>query len=185
VKILVGSTNPVKIGAAKEAFSRFFNDIKVAAFPVNSCVSDQPLNDEAFTGAHNRALAVKDIDRERHLGAQFFVGLEGGIIQYVSRWFVFGAVCIIDSADLVGFGTSPHFEIPAHLVDRLSSGIELGDVIDELRGERNTKQKDGAIGFFTRGAMTRKDLYVTGLISALVPFINREIYLPSKRGPLT
>jgi hypothetical protein len=38
VKILVGSTNPVKIGAVKDAFSRFFNDIEVVAFPVNSCV---------------------------------------------------------------------------------------------------------------------------------------------------
>lgn len=183
MKILVGSANPVKTRAVKDAFSRFFNHIEVSSLPVNSRVSDQPFNSEAFAGAYNRAQALKDIDRQRQLGARFFVGLEGGIIRYVSRWFVFGAVCIIDFADSVGFATTPHFEIPSSLVERLRNGIELGELIDELRGEPNTKQKDGAIGFFTRGAMTRKDLYVSGLISALVPFLNREIYMPSKKGP--
>jgi inosine/xanthosine triphosphatase len=185
MKILVGSANPVKITAVKEAFARFFTHIQVSALPVNSRVSNQPFNNEAFTGAYNRAQALKEIDGQRHLGARFFVGLEGGITHYVSRWFVFGAVCIIDSANSVGFATTPHFEIPSHLVERLRNGTELGEVIDELRGVPNTKQKDGAIGFFTRGAMTRKDLYVSGLISALVPFLNREIYMPSPGGAST
>ncbi|MGM0384335.1 MAG: inosine/xanthosine triphosphatase [Thermodesulfobacteriota bacterium] len=183
MNILVGSANPVKISAVKAAFSRFFKDIEVTAFLVNSRVSDQPLNDETFTGAYNRAQALKDIDRERQLDAHFFVGLEGGIIQYISRWFVFGAICIIDSTDMVAFGTTPHFEIPGNLVERLSSGMELGEVIDDLKGVSNTKPRDGAIGFFTKGVLTRKDIYVTGLISALVPFLNRDIYMPSGGGP--
>jgi len=183
MNILVGSENPVKITAVKEAFSRFFTHIEVSAFPVNSRVSNQPFNNEAFTGAYHRAQALKDIDRQRQLRGQFFVGLEGGIIHHISRWFVFGAVCIIDSADSTGFATTPQFEIPSHLAARLRSGIELGELIDELSGEPHTKQKGGAIGYFTRGIMTRKDLYVSGLISALVPFLNKEIYLPSTKGP--
>jgi inosine/xanthosine triphosphatase len=126
---------------------------------------------------------LKDIDRQRQSGAHFFVGLEGGITQHISRWFVFGAVCIIDYTDCVAFATTPHFEIPLKLVKRLGKGIELGEVIDELRGQGNTKQGDGAIGFFTKGILTRKDLYVSGLISALVPFLNRDIYMPSGGGP--
>jgi len=181
MNILVGSANPVKITAVKEAFSRFFKHIEVSAFPVNSRVSNQPFNNEAFTGAYNRVQALKDIDRQRHLHAHFFVGLEGGVIHHISRWFVFGAVCILDSVDTTGFATTPQFEIPYYLAERLRNGIELGELIDELRGESNTKQKDGAIGYFTRGAMTRKDLYVSGLISALVPFLNRDIYIPSPK----
>ena len=42
--------------------------------------------------------------------------------------------------------------------------------------EKNTKQKGGAIGFLTNGVMDRKDLYVQGLIVALVPFIKKELY---------
>jgi inosine/xanthosine triphosphatase len=183
MNILVGSANPVKIEAARAAFSRFFKNIEVMAFPVSSGVADQPFNEEVFTGAHNRALALRDIDRQRRLGSHFFVGLEGGIIRSISRWFVFGAACIIDHTYREAFGTTPHFEIPGNLVERLSSGTELGELIDKLKGMTNTKQGDGAIGFFTKGVLTRKDIYVTGLISALVPFLNRDVYMPSGGGP--
>jgi non-canonical (house-cleaning) NTP pyrophosphatase len=61
-------------------------------------------------------------------------------------------------------------------VSRLAAGVELGDVIDEILGEVGTKRKEGAIGFLTRGIMTRKDFYAFGLICALVPFLNKGFF---------
>jgi inosine/xanthosine triphosphatase len=176
MKILAGSENPVKVEAVREAFSQYFADITVVGMRVESGVSNQPFNNVTFEGARNRAFALRSMNSEQKLGAEFFVGLEGGVAERYSRWFVFGAVCIMDLAGHVAYGTSPHFEIPERLVARLDSRQELGDVIDEMMGERNTKQREGAIGFFTRGVMTRKDFYVCGLLSALVPFLNKELF---------
>jgi non-canonical (house-cleaning) NTP pyrophosphatase len=43
-------------------------------------------------------------------------------------------------------------------------------------GDYNTKQKGGAIAFFTRGVMDRKKLYVQGVTLALIPFVNERLY---------
>lgn len=176
MKVLVGSKNPVKIDAVKEAFSKYFNNVEVIGMKVSSNVSNQPINNETFEGAKNRALELKRINREQNIGAKFFVGIEGGIAKMYSRWLAFGAICIIDNKGRIGFGTSPHFELPEKVTKHLLNGIELGDVMDRILGERNTKQKSGAIGFFTKGIMDRKNLYVHGLIVALVPFINKNLY---------
>jgi len=180
VKVLVGSRNPVKLNAAKEAFSIFFNKVEVAGIAVDSKVSSQPVGDETFEGAENRALELRARNEEKLLKANFFVGIEGGIIELFNRWFVFGVMCIIDERGMKSYGCTPLFESPLCITEELLRGIELGDVMDELTGEDDTKQKQGAIGYFTRGVMDRKQYYVDGLIVALIPFLNRDLYLQSQ-----
>lgn len=181
MKVLVGSENPVKIEAVREAFSKFFDGVEVVGIKINPRVPDQPINDETFEGAKNRALELKRINEKKNLKADFFVGIEGGIIKLHSRWFAFGVMCVIDKKGRVGYGTSPFFELPESVIEKLLKRIELGDVMDEIRGEHNTKQKDGAVGFFTHGRMKRKDFYVHGLVLALIPFINEEFYFKIKK----
>ena len=176
MKILVGSQNPVKIEAVKESFSRYFEKVEVAEIKVDSKVSSQPVGEETFEGAKNRALELKKINEAKKLNSQFCVGIEGGIIKLYSKWFCFGVMCIVDNQGKIGFGTSSCFELPDKIVQELLSGIELGKVIDKITGDHNTKQKNGAIGFFTKGIMKRKDFYATGLAVALVPFVNEELY---------
>lgn len=181
MKVLVGSENPVKIEAVKTAFTKYFDDIEVIGINVSSKVSNQPINDEIFNGAENRALELKKINGERNLGARFFVGIEGGIKESFSRWFVFGGMCIMDDTGKIGFGTSPHFELPESIYKQLLNGAELGDVTDKLTGEHNTKQKGGAIGFLTKDVMDRKNFYVPGLVVALIPFLNEKLYFEKSR----
>jgi inosine/xanthosine triphosphatase len=66
--------------------------------------------------------------------------------------------------------------LPDSVVEKLELGIELGDVMDEIQNEQNTKQKHGAIGFFTNGVMTRKELYIEGLKVAIVPFLHKQMF---------
>ncbi len=176
MKVLVGSQNPVKAEAVKEAFSKYFDDVVVVSVKVNSKVSDQPVSDETFEGAQNRAFELKKINEEKNLGADFFVGIEGGITNMFSKWFAFGGMCVVDKQGKVGFGASPHFELPDGIMKEILNGTELGDVMEKITGDNNIKQKAGAIGIFTKGVMNRKDLYVSGLIVAIVPFINRNLY---------
>ena len=176
MKILVGSKNPVKIESVKEAFNKYFDDIEVTGINVNSGVPDQPINDDTFKGAKNRAFKLIERDKVENSGADFFVGIEGGIIELYSRWFAFGCMCIADRSGNTGFGTSAHFQLPDPVIRELQNGKELGYVMDEIQNKTNTKQKHGAIGYFTNGIMSRSELYVPGLITALIPFLHKDLF---------
>lgn len=176
MKILVGSKNPVKIDAVREALSNYFGNIEVTGIEVESGVSIQPAGDETFIGAKNRALNLKALDESNNINADFFVGIEGGIAKEFNRWFAFGCICIVDKSGNIGFGTSPHFELPILVIEKLLNGVELGIVMDEIQNEENTKQKNGAIGYFTNGVMNRKELYIEGLKVAIIPFLHKEKY---------
>jgi inosine/xanthosine triphosphatase len=180
MKVLVGSRNPVKVEATKVAFALFFDAVEVIAFEVSSGVSAQPVEDETFEGAEHRAEKLRALNNEQNLHAQFFVGIEGGIKKLRQRWFAFGATCILDAHGRRGYGTTPFFELPNSVSAELvkGTGVELGDVMDRVTGEKNTKQNQGAVGFFTRGVMSRKEYYVAGLTVALIPFLNADLYFP-------
>jgi inosine/xanthosine triphosphatase len=179
IKVLVGSKNPVKIEAVKDSFSKYFDNVEVTGMNADSKVPAQPVNDETFEGAQNRAMELLKINNEQNLSADFFVGIEGGIVKMFNKWFGLGLMCVLDNSGKTGFGTSPLFELPESVTEKLLTGIELGDVMDKIMNEQNTKQKGGAIGFFTNGVMDRKELYVSGLITALIPFMHQEMFFPN------
>lgn len=176
MKILVGSKNPVKIESVREAFSCYFNSIEVSGLEVDSKVSAQPINHETFIGAKNRADELVALAQKENLSTDYFVGIEGGIIEEHNRWFAFGCICIMNNQGETGFGTSSLFPLPSIIVTELLNGKELGEVIDKIANDENTKQKGGAIGYLTNGVVTRKELYKQGIISALVPFLHPSLY---------
>ncbi len=176
MKVLVGSKNPVKIEAVKEAFSKYYNSPEVICYDTNSGVPSQPVDIETFEGARNRTSALREINTQNNLNADYFIGIEGGILKIFDKWFALGLMCILNKAGLAGYGTSPMFELPDFVIEKLLTGNELGKVMDEITGDENTKQKGGAIGFFTNGIMDRKELYVGGLIAALVPFNHEQLF---------
>ena len=183
LKVLVGSKNPVKIDAVKEAFSFYFKSLEVIGRDVDSKVSDQPIDDETFKGAKNRAKALVKLAKEENLSADYFVGIEGGIIEEHDQWFALGCICILNNKGEASFGTSALFPLPSIIVDELLNGKELGHVIDEIAKDENTKQKGGAIGYLTNGIITRKELYKQGIISALVRFLHPQLYSNKNRKP--
>ncbi len=181
VKILVGSKNPVKISAAKEGFLKYFDEVEVKNFDVPSDVPVQPISsEETYKGAENRAERLKEIDGKENLGFDFFVGIEGGISETFDKWFAYGCMCIIHKSGKKSFGTSPHFELPKPVTKRLLKREELGHVMDEIMKTENSKVKGGAIGYFTNDVMDRKDLYLGGVIVALVPFLHEHLYFKNE-----
>ncbi|PKM99127.1 MAG: inosine/xanthosine triphosphatase [Elusimicrobia bacterium HGW-Elusimicrobia-2] len=176
VTVLAGSQNPVKIDAVREAFSLYYEKVKVTPVSVDSGVGIQPVGADTFIGAENRANALLQKNKAEKLGADFFAGIEGGIINLHGRWFSFGGVCIMDLSGRKGFGSSSMFELPGSIVRELLAGTELGDVMDKIQNGHNTKQKHGAVGFFTKGRIDRKKFYESGIISALIPFVNRKLF---------
>ncbi len=177
MKVLVASENIVKIKAVETAFARFFDEnVEVKGVNVPTGVPEQPFENETYEGAEKRVQNLIEFAKTNKIEAEMFVGIEGGLQKLNGKWFAFGAVCIADNKGRFGSGLSPHFELPEAIIKELLSGKELGTVIDEFSGEINTKRKGGAIGHLTRGVYNRKDLYVNGVIMALVPFLNEKIY---------
>ena len=179
-KVLIGSKNSVKIESTQQSFTRFFKPIEVKGLPADSGVPDQPFNEDTFTGAKNRAEHAKRINNEQCLNANFFVGIEGGILQLHNRWFQFTVICILDQEHRESFGPTGLYELPNWIVEKLLAGSELGHVIDELTGDFNTREKQSASGFFTKGAVDRLQNYTQAITFALIPFLQESLYFQQK-----
>jgi inosine/xanthosine triphosphatase len=176
MKVLVGSRNPTKIGAVQDVFGRCFGDVEVTGIEVGSGVAGQPVGDETFAGAENRARALVSLNAEQGLAAHYCVGIEGGVSRLHGRWFAFGAVCVAAADGRMGFGATSHFELPDQVAAALADGTELGGVIDELTGLRNTRLGGGAIGYLSQGRLDRRGLAAQGVFMALIPFLNDELF---------
>jgi inosine/xanthosine triphosphatase len=176
MKVLVGSRNPTKIGAVQDVFDRCFGEAEVVGIEADSGVAGQPIGDETFAGAENRALALVRLNTEQGLCAHYCVGIEGGVAPLHGRWFAFGAVCIADADGRMGFGVTSHFELPDQVAAVLADGTELGSVIDELTGLRDTRLGGGAIGYLSQGRLDRRGLAAQGVFMALIPFLNDEMF---------
>jgi len=171
MKVIVGSKNPVKVNATKAAFSKFFSDVEVKGESVDSGVSDMPLTaKETRLGAINRA------KRSLELGADYGVGLEGGVEDTDYGMFLFGRVAIIDKNNNVGLSGAEGFLLPEIIAKRIRQGEELGPVMDDVTGLPDVKKNAGAVGIFTKNEISRTDSFEKSIILALVKFINKEIY---------
>jgi non-canonical (house-cleaning) NTP pyrophosphatase len=152
-KIIVASQNPVKLNAALHGFEHMFPEahFTVEGFTVESGVNDQPIGrDETLQGAYNRlegiVAAVPDAD--------YWVGIEGGIEVHNEEMEV----------------------LPPAVAAHINDGKELGTATDIVFSQTNSKQSGGSIGELTGGLVDRTAHYDVGVIFALIPFKNPELY---------
>ncbi|HHX8649854.1 inosine/xanthosine triphosphatase [Vibrio antiquarius] len=171
-KVVIASLNPAKINAVQSAFNSAFphKEFNFIGVSVPSEVADQPMTDEeTHRGALNR---VKNTKVEMP-NADYYVGLEAGIETNVTfAWMV------IESNTHRGESRSASLMLPPKVLDKLKHANELGDVMDEVFGTENIKQKGGAISLLTQNQLTRSSVYHQALILALIPFTNPE-HFPS------
>ncbi|MDO8260420.1 MAG: inosine/xanthosine triphosphatase [Candidatus Magasanikbacteria bacterium] len=174
MKVAVGSTNPVKINATKQAFAKVWpnNKWEVVGLEISSGVSNQPMSDlESIKGATNRAKGALKAGK-----ADFGVGLEGGVQKTNGMWFDTGWVVVIDKNGVVGIGTSIRMQSPPVMMEYVNKGMELGHIDDMLFGKKNSKHKQGHFGLMTRGVLVREEAYQHGVISALARFLHPKLF---------
>jgi non-canonical (house-cleaning) NTP pyrophosphatase len=82
--IALGSDRAAKVMAVRASIARIatldrsWNEINLVARPVETNIPAMPLTDwQSMQGARERALAVRDLLRNRRLEAEIYVGLEG------------------------------------------------------------------------------------------------------------
>lgn len=181
MKFAIGSINPAKVEATKLAVNEFFPGAEVAAVDAESKVSPQPSDDEMKQGAENRARAAL-----KAANADAGIGLEGGLATVSGKEYCTACCAIVTKAGEIHFAYSPLFELPDKYMAEIKSGKELGFVIDEAVGRKNTKQDVGAIGVLSKGKMTRTDGLKYAVLLALMPLVH-EAYkekAPQKKEPL-
>lgn len=173
MKIIVGSTNPVKIKAVKYVFSEVYGDVTAEGLQVVSGVSEQPRGDEeTIQGARRRAeLALESKD-----DADYGVGLEGGVYELDGKLYEC-AWCAIEQGDgEKGLGGGLRFEIPPKVAERIRKGEELGPVMDDFLGRSGVKAQEGAVGVLTKKHVTRESAYNQIVYLALIRFLSPEWY---------
>ncbi|WP_406663933.1 inosine/xanthosine triphosphatase [Gallaecimonas sp. GXIMD1310] len=171
--IVVGSTNPVKIAAAKTALAAFFPDSSITCQGIDapSGVPDQPMSDaDTRQGALNRLHYC-----QQHKAADFYVAIEGGVDKLADGPATFAYVAIADAKQR-SVGRSASLPLPESVYQALAAGEELGDVMDRLFGTSNIKQQCGAIGLLTGHQATRESTYILALTLAFAPFLHPDRY---------
>ena len=170
---VVGSTNPVKIEAVRAGAGLLLPGVEVLAANVDSGVSAQPIGDEEMiAGATQRAQAALAANH----GAQYGVGLEGGVVELRAGMFA-TAWCVVAHRDgRAGLASTGHFQLPAQVADLVRAGMELGHACDRVFGMSNSKHSSGTTGLLTGGKYNRAEYYAPAVTLALIPFINARLF---------
>lgn len=187
--VVVGSTNPVKLAAARAVIARVAPGASVHQLNVASGVPDQPWgDDETRNGAAERARqALVQYGNEAQLG----VGLEGGVVLEADgslRTCAWAVVCAHDGRQ--GFGGSLAMPLPEKVAALVKAGAELGHAMDVVAKLVDTKRRTGAVGILTAGLIDRQRAYEPLITYALAPFLasdyfERVVAMPQDVAPVS
>ena len=164
--VVSATTNPAKIQAILQAFNEIFGEgsCHIDAVGVESGVPEQPFgSDETRAGARNRVTNA----RRAQPNADFWVAIEAGIDEGSTFSWV-----VIDDGNLRGEARSATLPLPQVILEKVRAGEALGPVMSQYTGIDEIGRKEGAIGVFTAGKLTRSSVYHQAVVLALSPFHN-------------
>ncbi|MDX1480493.1 MAG: inosine/xanthosine triphosphatase [Woeseiaceae bacterium] len=171
MKIVVASSNPVKLKAVETAFADSFEGeaLSVESVESRSGVSDQPTSDEETRhGAVNRSRHAMELAPD----ADFWVGIEGGVEAIGDGLVAFAWVAIRRKGGRSGQARTVTLPLPPAIRRLIDDGLELGEANDRVFETSNSKQGGGAFGLLTGGRYTRESVYVQAISIALIPIVN-------------
>jgi inosine/xanthosine triphosphatase len=171
--VVVGSKNPVKVNAAKNAISMLYPDHQLTCEGMHapSGVAEQPMtSEETRIGAINRVNYC-----QANAKADFYVAMEGGVDRFEYGPATF-AYIVIANHERESIGRGAIMPIPESVYQALAAGEELGPLMDTLFNTKNVKQKGGAIGLLTNGNATREGNYTHAMVLAMAPFLHPDLY---------
>ncbi|QEM93259.1 non-canonical purine NTP phosphatase [Kosakonia radicincitans] len=164
--VVSATTNPAKIRAILHAFNEIFGEgsCHIESVSVDSGVPEQPFgSQETRAGARNRVNNARKLRPD----ADFWVAIEAGIDEGSTFSWV-----VIETSQMQGEARSATLPLPEIILQRVRAGEALGPVMSNYTGIDEIGQKEGAIGVFTAGKLTRESVYHQAVILALSPFHN-------------
>ncbi len=168
MKIGVGSTNKVKVGAVEEILQEYtkFKEAVVSSVNAASLVSDQPLSlQETLRGAMNRAQqAFSDCD--------YGVGIESGLmaVPETKSGFMDVCTCVIFDGHEYYFGLSSAWEVPEDVMNYIKQGDDMDQAALKAGLTANARIGgfEGLVGVVTEGKLVRKDYTKQAIRMALI-----------------
>ena len=187
LSIAVGSTRRPKVNAVNDAallIAPFFGDgsiLQVTGYEVESGVSHTPVSrEELMQGARQRVEALQENLREQGVGADYFIGLEGGLdvaLENGVRRVFLESWAYVSDGHLGHFGCSGSIELPEALAEQvLLRGAELSAAIDEFAGAVGIRDGQGAWGVLSHNLITRQESFRLAVLAAFAPFYNARLY---------
>lgn len=162
---MVGSSNPVKVMAIKEALKELGVEAEVVSEEVPSGVPSIPLNEEVFEGARNRAEGAA---RRGDVG----VGPESGLFLLNGKLFMISVVAVKYKG--LHFGLSPGFQLPESWAEKILKDRNAFFEMMKEFGGLDLGKRGGLVGVLTKGTVMRKDFCKLGAVMAFSKAFNDE-----------
>jgi inosine/xanthosine triphosphatase len=164
-KVIIASTNPVKVKVAEKAFASVFPETEFEFVPVKSesGVPDQPINEQTLEGARNRLKFVQN----KYPDADYWISQEGGLYKEEGKMFVRAWIAACDKEGFVTESSTSNFNLPPGVKKHIEEGLELAHAHDKHFGTVNSGQSTGAVGHLTDGLVDRTEYYMHSAIIVL------------------
>ncbi len=172
--VCVGTTNPVKIAATLQAFTKVWPEKHWDVFgrSVDSGVPDQPMTmATARLGALTRAGNAMTQST-----ADFGVGMEGGLWSESGSIMECGWIAIVDRGGRLGWGATPSMLVPPAITELLRQGMDLNQACEAVLGQANLGTGSGFFGVMTNCGLPRLEAYRDGAIFAMARFTHPDLY---------
>lgn len=151
----------------------------VAALFQTSLVKSSPISPSppSYSSSHE----FPSLHAKLHRTQPFFVGIEAGLMCLPAAspsYFAISVCVILNDTGHMGIGTSPGWQYPPAIVDQMVANreIEMADVMGQISGDAEIRQKEGAIGYYSNMRVKRFDLAYASVQMALIPFLNPKDY---------
>ena len=183
--ILVGSTRPAKIEAARAAIDTIalvdgrFRQTTIRAVDLTEIAPTMPMTERAILeGARIRARTL--IERTSTVGdaqSRLAIGVEGGLdpLPGDRDRYVLKTWAAVTDGRRWGFGAGGAIMLPEDITREVLNGRELGDVIDDV-ARTSVRGTRGAWGVLTLDLIGRQDSFKSAIVAALAPFYNPALY---------
>lgn len=175
MEIVIGSENIPKRQAVAEAFRKLYpgDYLELHGVAADSGVSSHPT-----TAEESQQGAINHIKRARELrpNADFYVGIEGGLLEAGDRAWEIGWVAIENSKGEVYTSPSAGVEVKGKILSAIRAGRELNDVLLDDFGIQDAGNTNGYYGLVTDDLITRKQGYEQAIVFALAPFQHPEYF---------
>ncbi len=173
MRVVVGSQNPVKVEATREAFLKYFDEVTVISTKVDSGVQPFPMSqEETLNGALNRARAAQALESP----TEFAVGIEGGLLEFDDRFYI-QAFAVVMQGEEIGVGRSVAVEVSSKMVSLIDPASDKSKkIVDQLLGRSNLFQQEGVMGVLTQNRLSRTQILRDAIICALPRFLLPEYY---------
>jgi inosine/xanthosine triphosphatase len=189
-RMAVGSTRRPKVNAVEEAAEAIGpllgegTTLEVVAYEVESGVSHTPCSrEELMQGARQRVARLREVLRSKGEGADFFVGLEGGldvVVENGLRHVFLESWAYVSDGSCGHFGCSGSIELPEALAQEvLTRGTELSVAIDRFAGAVGIRDGQGAWGVLSGNLISRQESFRLAVVAAFAPFHNARMYRAS------